>query len=198
MPKRIAFFDFDGTITRSDTLLELAKFAAGSTSFYLKMIRISPWLIAMKIGVISNEKAKEKMLGVFYKGINIKKFDGICEDFVHQSLPALIRPDAMIEIARLKAMEVPVYVVTASAENWIAPWCKQNNVGFIATQLEVIDDKITGNLKGLNCNNEEKARRIKTYFDLSTFDEIYCYGDTAGDNPMLALATHPHYRVFEG
>jgi phosphatidylglycerophosphatase C len=198
LQKSIAFFDFDGTITRKDTLIELAKFAVGSASFYAGMIGLAPWLLAMKAGIISNEKAKEKMLTHFYKGYSLEKFNTLCQAFSEAVLPHLLRSDAMEEIVRLKSRNVEVVVVTASAENWVAPWCEKNDLGLIATQLEVAQNKITGKLKGANCNNDEKACRIRLQYNLSEYAEIYCYGDTKGDKAMLDLATHPLYKKFNG
>lgn len=36
--KQIVAFDFDGTITNRDTLLEFIKFAKGKTAFYLVIL----------------------------------------------------------------------------------------------------------------------------------------------------------------
>ena len=86
--------------------------------------------------------------------------------------------------------------VSASAENWIKKWSDGIGVQLIATQLETVDELLTGKLTGLNCNGEEKATRIKSAYDMSQYDEIYCYGDTSGDKPMLALATKAFYKPF--
>jgi phosphoserine phosphatase len=32
--------------------------------------------------------------------------------------------------------------------------------------------------------------------EASTYDEVYAYGDTKGDKPMLELATFKFYRPF--
>jgi phosphoserine phosphatase len=59
-----------------------------------------------------------------------------------------------------------------------------------------VDGKITGNLMGNNCNGGEKVIRIKQLYDTQQYDEIYCFGDTGGDKPMLALATQSFYKPF--
>lgn len=43
--KQIVAFDFDGTITNRDTLLEFIKFAKGKTAFYLGFLLHLPWLL---------------------------------------------------------------------------------------------------------------------------------------------------------
>jgi phosphoserine phosphatase len=69
-------------------------------------------------------------------------------------------------------------------------------VKLIASRMEVKDEMITGKIDGRNCHGEEKKRRIQEAFDLSAYQEIYCYGDTKGDKPMLSLATSAFYKPF--
>jgi len=40
------------------------------------------------------------------------------------------------------------------------------------------------------------VRRILAAYDLSQYDEVYAYGDTKGDKPMLGLATIAFYKPF--
>jgi phosphatidylglycerophosphatase C len=196
LQKIIAFFDFDGTITTNDTMLELIKFSKGKPAYYLGMIKLSPFLIAMKLGLMPTAKAKEKMLTLFFGGASLNVFNDTCKRFAETKLPALIRPSAINKIKEHLAKQHQVVVVSASAENWVNNWCIQNGIKYLATKLEVIDDKITGKLNGANCNGEEKVNRIKAEYDLSAYKEIYCYGDTKGDKLMLQLATFAFYKPF--
>jgi phosphatidylglycerophosphatase C len=196
LQKTIAFFDFDGTITTHDTMLELIKFYKGSKAYYLGMIQLSPYLIALKLGLVSATKAKEKMLTHFFNDTNVDVFNEKCRQFIETVLPALIRPAAINKIKEHLAKHHEVVIVSASAENWISQWCVQNGIKCIATKLEILNNKITGKLNGNNCNSDEKANRIKKEYDLSAYSEIYCYGDTKGDKPMLALASFAFYKPF--
>ena len=192
----IAFFDFDGTITCKDTLFEIVRFQKGNFNLYLGLIRLSPWLVAMKLGLITNAAAKEKMLTHFFNDTRLEDFQKKCDQFIEKALRRLIRRNALEEIKRHLQNDVTVVVVTASAENWVEGWCKKMNLHCIATRLEVKDDKITGKINGKNCNGIEKVNRIKADFDLSRFDTIFAYGDTKGDKEMLSLATFPFYKPF--
>ena len=197
MQKSIAFFDFDGTITKKDSMLEFARFCSGTIAYVAGMCLISPWLIAMKIGLVNTKIAKEKLITYFLKNTPVEVFNKDCISFTEKVIPFLIKEDALATIKKYQAENIPVIIVSASAENWIAPWCVKNNLKLIGTQLEIKDDKITGKLNGENCNENEKVSRIKKLFNLADYDNIYCYGDSDGDKMMLQLATHPHYRVFK-
>jgi phosphatidylglycerophosphatase C len=196
LQKTIAFFDFDGTVTFKDTMLELIKFSKGKPAYYLGMIKLSPYLIALKAGLVSATLAKEKMLTHFFSGDDFNLFNQDCKRFTKNILPALIRPKAIAAINEHLANNHEVVVVSASAENWVSQWCLQNNINYLATKLEIVDDKITGKLSGANCNGQEKVNRIKDKYILSDYSTIYCYGDTKGDKPMLQLATFAYYRTF--
>ena len=87
-------------------------------------------------------------------------------------------------------------VVTASCSNWIRAWTNSMNLELIATELEVVDGKITGRIKGKNCYGPEKEKRIKLYVELNEFDSVIAYGDSAGDQQMLDMADIKYYRAI--
>ena len=196
MKNRIAFFDFDGTITTRDTLLEVIKFHKGRFKFYLGFLINSPFVVAWKAGIISNQAAKERMLQYFFGGMPAATFQQGCDEFATTKIPPLIRPKAMEEIQKLLAAGTTVVIVSASAENWIQQWCQLNNLQLIGTRLEIKNNLLTGKIEHRNCHGEEKVNRINATFDLSLYDEIYGYGDTKGDKPMLRLATFSFYKPF--
>jgi len=194
--KRIAFFDFDGTITTHDTFLEFVKFYKGAFRYYLGFALNAPFIIAWKAGIISNQAAKEKVLTYFFKRMAEPIFQDRCDEFARAEIPRLVRAKALQEIERLKNAGAEVVIVSASAENWIAAWCRANDLQLLATRLAVNNGMLTGKIDGFNCHGVEKVNRINTAFTLSGYDEIYCYGDTKGDKPMLGLATFSFYKPF--
>ncbi len=196
MKKRIAFFDFDGTITTRDTLLEIIKYQKGTARFYLGFILNAPFLLLFKLGIISNQSAKERMLTHFFGKMSLPVFQEKCDAFAQEVIPTLVRPKAIAEIEKLKSLNAEIVIVSASAENWISEWCKKNNLQLAGTRLETNGVRLTGKIAGTNCHGEEKVRRIKERYDLSQYQEIYCYGDTNGDKPMLGLATIQFYAPF--
>src|SRR5882757_6195198 len=125
MNQRIAFFDFDGTITTKDTLLEFIKFSRGSLLFYLGFMLTSPWVLAYKVKLISNQQAKEKVLQFFFRNWSLSRFQESCEQFGKTAIPGLIRPKALREIEKLQETGFVVVIVSASPENWIRTWADQ-------------------------------------------------------------------------
>jgi hypothetical protein len=56
--KKIYAFDFDGTLTTRDTLLEFIRFVFGIRRMLFGFLIYSPLLILMKLRLYSNYKAK--------------------------------------------------------------------------------------------------------------------------------------------
>lgn len=196
MSKTLALFDFDGTITTKDSFLEFLKFHKGGLNFLFGFALLSPYLVAMKLGLIPNWKAKEIVLKYFLKGLSIEDMKNVSADFSAKIIPRLLRSRALDQIKKHQENGDDIYIVSASAEDWLKPWCDQIGIKLIGTRLEIIDEKITGRIDGNNCYGQEKVERVKAEIDISKYSEIYVYGDSRGDKEMLALAHFPHYKYF--
>jgi phosphatidylglycerophosphatase C len=194
--KQIAFFDFDGTITTRDTLLEFIKFCKGKSAFYFGFTLNLHYLIAYKIGIISNQAAKERILTYFFRNTTLATFESYCSQFSTSVLPGLIRAGAKEEILKLINNGVEVVIVTASAEDWVRPWTESLGIELIGTRLELIEQKLTGKIQDINCHGEEKVKRIKESYSLDNYEKIVAYGDTKGDKAMMALAHTSYYKPF--
>lgn len=196
MSRSIAFFDFDGTITTRDTMIEFLAFFAGKKKFYTGMIRLLPSLLAMKLGLTTNRSAKEKMLTLFLGGRSEIEVRASAKQFSEKKLPALIRKQALVKLNELKKNNTAIVIVSASADLWLTDWCSQYDAAILATKLEVKEGLLTGTINGENCHGEEKVRRIREKYTLADYDDIYCFGDTSGDLPMLALTRNRYYKPF--
>ncbi|HXB29673.1 MAG TPA: HAD family hydrolase [Puia sp.] len=194
--KKIAFFDFDGTITTKDTLLEIIKFQKGKTSFYFGFILHAPWLIAYKLNWLSNNLAKQKILTYFFAGMAEEAFQEKCDLFAEKIIPGIVRPGALTEINVLRSRNFEIVVVSASAANWIRKWSESNSLKLIATKMEVKNGLITGKIEGENNHGVQKAVKIHELWNLNEYEEIYAYGDSSGDKPMMDLATKSFYKPF--
>lgn len=196
MKPSIAFFDFDGTITSRDTLFGIIRYQKGALALYAGMGLLLPALVLFRLKLVSSHTMKQLVLRLFFRGTPEAAFRERCAAFCREALPQLLRAGALKAIQEHQAAGHRVVVVTASAQDWVAPWCAANGLECIGTRLEVLEGRITGRIQGHNCNGYEKVRRICQQIHLPGFGDIYAYGDSSGDRAMLGMATHAYFRKF--
>jgi len=195
--KTLAIFDFDGTITYKDSLKEFIVYSHGKTKFYKGLLTLSPILVAYKLGVISNHKAKETLISYFFKGWEFKDFKKVASDFSLYQLPKLVKKSALERIEWHKNQSHDVVIVSASMECWLKPWCQENKIDLISTKLEIKNGKLTGKFLTKNCHGIEKVNRLLEKYDLNNYKFIYAYGDSKGDKEILKIANKKFYKYFK-
>lgn len=200
MKKKIYCFDFDGTLTTSDTLLEFIKYAKGTSRFLMVFLMYSPLLVLMKLHLYPNWKAKQQIFAHLFASMRIEKFDALCRGFAEES-QHLLRPKGITLMHEALVAGAQVFIVSASIDNWVRPFFDIRNlkgVQVLGTQIEVEDGKLTGNFKSNNCYGKEKVHRITEVlksFERSEY-EIEAFGDSRGDKEMLAFADKGHFKPF--
>ena len=196
MSKKIAFFDFDGTITTDDSLLKFIRFVVGDVKFLIGLFAISPILVAYKLKLLQNYKAKQVMLSWFFKSYSEEAFKKVANDYSLTHIDKILRPKAIERLQWHQKENHKIVIVSASIDCWLRPWCEKNGYELIATKLETRDGVVTGKLLSKNCYGIEKVNRIKELYVLSEYEYIYAYGDSSGDKEMLKLATESFYKPF--
>lgn len=200
MKKKIYCFDFDGTLTTSDTLLEFIKYAKGRSRFLMVFLMYSPLLVLMKLHLYPNWKAKQRIFAHLFAGMRIEKFDALCRGFAEES-QHLLRPKGITLVHEALVAGAQVFIVSSSIDNWVRPFFDIRNlkgVQVLGTQIEVEDGKLTGRFKSNNCYGKEKVHRIAEAlksFERSEY-EIEAFGDSRGDKEMLAFADKGHFKPF--
>ena len=191
--KKIYAFDFDGTLTTKDTLLEFIRFAKGTLAFGLGFLRYTHLLVLMKLGVYPNWKAKQKVFAHFFKGMSIDDFDALCQEFAASS-KHLLRPKGIEAINKAQSEGSEVLIVSASIDNWVQPFFA--NVKVLGTQIEVVDGKLTGRFLTKNCYGQEKVNRILALYPNRQDYHLTAYGDSRGDKDLLAWADESYFKPF--
>lgn len=187
--RKVTVFDFDGTLTKKDTLLEFIKYASGARRFYIGFMLYSPILILMKLHLYPNWKVKQMIFSYFFKGMYYEKFKGLGCQFADR-IELFKRADIVEKLHHHLSQGDSVYVISASIEEWVKPWCKRKGVySVLCTNIEVDDGGcITGVFLTPNCYGKEKVNR---FLECEPHREEYylsAYGDSRGDKEMLEFA----------
>ena len=193
---KLALFDFDGTITIKDSLVEFIQYAVGKPAYYVGLLRLSPMLTAYTLKLIPNHIAKEKLIAHFFKGWDANQFQILAEQYSLKQIDKITRPKAIEKIKWHQEQGHKVVMVSASMGCWLEAWCDMQNIELISTQLEMRDNKLTGKFATKNCYGIEKINRVKKAYNLSDYNYIYAYGDSHGDKELLALADKSFYKPF--
>lgn len=191
MKHNVAVFDFDGTLYNGDSFIDFAVFAEGRLKFALAIIRTLPHLLAWKLGFASNSFAKQKLFSALFKGCRAKEFEKKAEQFA-KVIDRKTVCDVKDKIARHIANNDRTYIISASPAIWIEPWAsKQGVTKIIATEIEVVDGKITGRFSSANCYGQEKVSRLLEAEPERDSYTLYAYGDSRGDKEMLQQSDIP-------
>ena len=94
----LALFDFDGTITTKDSLVDFIQYAVGKPTYYLGLLSLCPMLVAYKLNFIPNYLAKEKLISHFFFGWDAYQFQKLADHYSLNKIDNILRPKAMEKI----------------------------------------------------------------------------------------------------
>jgi len=192
----LVLFDFDGTLTRKDTLFQFIKHLRGTGYFFLGFLILSPILILYRLRLLQNDKTKQIVMSFFWGGTPVEMFQKYCKSFALEIAPKLIRKEALLKLQYHKSAGDDVYIVSASPEDWVKVYADSIGVKCIATRLEIKDGKVTGRIVGKNCYGPEKVSRVRAELNVINYVAIVAYGDSDGDRELLKMADQKFYRKF--
>ena len=66
----------------------------------------------------------------------------------------------------------------------------------LGTQVEVSDGRLTGRFLSRNCYGQEKVNRILACYPDRESYHLIAYGDSRGDEQLLAFADEAHFKPF--
>lgn len=196
--RKIYAFDFDGTLTTKDTLLEFIRFAKGSGQMFCGFLLFSPLLILMKLHLFPNWKVKQKIFSYFFKGMKIDDFNTLCTRFAERN-KHLLRLAGIEKVRQAIAKEhTTVLIISASIDNWVQPFFDEidKKIQVLGTQIETKESRLTGQFTTKNCYGEEKVNRLTALYPHREAYYLIAFGDSRGDKELLAFADKGFYKPF--
>lgn len=196
--RAIAAFDFDGTLTYTDSFTAFL-FETCGTSRVAAVAVTHPGLWTGYLRTRDRGVLKSQFLYKLLGPVSHVELQDRIMDFVKARGRTLFRPDALAAWDGHATTGHRRVIVTASPELLVAPLGALIGADrVIGTRLGFsADGRLQPDLDGVNCRGPEKVRRLHEAFG-DGLDLDAAYGDTAGDREMIAAARHGHYRVFHG
>ena len=186
----IAFFDFDGTLTRADSFLAFLRFFRGRAAYWRGLVALSPWVALYGLRLYPNHRLKERFFGYFCRGVREADLRRVGEEFAATCLPGLCRPELVARLAWHRQRGDEVVVLTASSAIWLGGWCRAQGVELLGTAFAVRDGRYTGQLAGPNCHGRRKRELVAVRLAGRAYAETFGYGNAPDDNPFLSLLQH--------
>ncbi|MGS0747423.1 HAD family hydrolase [Halpernia sp. GG3] len=193
--RKVYFFDFDGTLTKKDTMFMFLRYV-DQNRFAAKFLLHLPLFMMLKFKLAQPEKVKRHFISSVLKGHTEQFLQEKADGFFEENYPDLIRENALEFILNMNREQTESYLVTASLDIWVKPFAKKFNMILISTEAKFKDGIFTGNFNGPNCNGEEKVKRIKQVLGTKKFDKSIAFGDTSGDEALLKYVNEGHYKFF--
>ena len=192
----VAAFDFDGTLTRRDTLLPFLYRLAGPLGMLWRSVLLLPILLGYVLRQLPNDVAKQQVLSRFIAGMTDEALKRQGQRYARYVLPKVLRFDAMTRLAWHRQQGHRCVLISASIEHYVRPWAEANGFDEVLCTRLAVDEEgcLTGRFDGSNCYGAEKARRLRALLGRPEDYVIHAYGDSRGDREMLAMADHPWFR----
>ena len=191
-PSVVAAFDVDGTLTTGDCVTPFLRRAAGRR-LWTTLLR-HPVALAGSAARRDRDRLKELACSAL-RGIESAEIEHLGEAFAREVGAGRLRDDTVARLRRHRELAHTVILASASLDPYLVPLGRSLGVdAVVCTVLERgKDGRLTGRLVGANCRGAEKARRVSDWLrenDLAGA-ELWAYGDSSGDDELLALADHP-------
>jgi phosphatidylglycerophosphatase C len=186
----VAAFDFDGTLARRDTLMPFLRRARGTLLLVQAVVRAAP-------RARDRDAFKVATIGHLFRGMPADELDALGRGYT-TTIEPLLRPEMLERVKWHKASGHAVVIVSASLGVYLRPLAERLELD-AALAVELVagaDGVLTGAVVGeLNTRGPQKVARLRAWaesrYGAATPVELWAYGDSSGDDELLAVADHP-------
>jgi HAD superfamily hydrolase (TIGR01490 family) len=192
--RRVAAFDFDGTLSRKDSLGPFLELVCGKSQLYRAFARRAPVFAGLAIGIGDRDAEKERLVGRLLAGRSASSVRASGAEYARSLTEGdALRPDMLERLAWHRSEGHEIVIVSASLDAYLEPLAPMLGVDRVfCTRLGVAPDgRLDGRLEGGNVRGPEKVRRVREWLGDDDV-ELWAYGDSAGDRELLAAADHAH------
>lgn len=198
--RRIAAFDFDGTLTRRDSVVPFLWRMLSPAAIGRGLTLIVPLITS--VARRDRDRLRAVISDAVFRNVDYETVVGTAERYASTSLEEHLRDSTVARLHQHLADGDHVVVVSASYREYLVPLAEKWGVeAVIATELDTRDvdgvTRCTGALVGGNCRGQAKVDRLRSWMAERGVRrdqvELWAYGDSAGDRELLAWADHPEW-----
>jgi HAD superfamily hydrolase (TIGR01490 family) len=191
-----AFFDVDGTLTRTTILSPLVWYQRA----HLSRPRFALWFAGLVLEVPRliwiDRRSRSRVNVVFYRryaGLRADDLRAWHRQHFADSLRPRLFPAAVARVEEHCRQGHRVVLVTGGLDFVMRPLAEQFGADLIATHLVERDGLFTGEIDGPPIAEERKGQLVREYADKHGIDlaQSFAYTDSHGDLSMLECVGYP-------
>lgn len=181
----LVVFDFDGTLTRTDTLLPFL-----ATVDPVRTARHAPAAVAAaKRRRSDRDRLKEQLIGQVLAGRSSAEVVAHGERFVRRILPRLLRRDVVGHLAAHRRAGRVLALASASPDVVVEPAARLLGVDqVVCTRLAPPDERGPWRFRSGNCRGPEKLDQVERVAGRLGVQRLWAYGNLPDDAPLLSRA----------
>jgi phosphatidylglycerophosphatase C len=186
----VAAFDFDGTLARRDTMVAFLTRTHG-------WHRVTLATAACAMRTRERDALKVAAIGRLFRGMPESKLHELGRAYARK-LPELLRPELVERVQWHKDEGHAVVVISAGLTAYLRPLGEELGLDHVmgvelhADEAGILTGQVIG---GVNNRGPAKVARLQAWIDArygpNTDVELWAYGDSSGDEELLAHADHP-------
>ncbi len=192
--RRVAAFDFDGTLTPRDTLVPFLARSYGRRRLLQVAASVGPpWRLEAEVH--RRDHAKAQLLRRLTRGDDPARLADIGRHYADQ-LESVLRPEMRERVEAHRRAGHELVAVSASLVTYLGPLLGER-LAFdevIAVELAVGDDgRHSGEMVRPNVRGPQKEVRLREWLAATGEAddvELWAYGNSSGDAELLAMADH--------
>lgn len=192
--RRLAVFDFDGTILDGHSPVMLVHYLwTRRTMSPSTLAAVGWWALRYALRLPHEQSEVRERIFRLFKDQTADEVDQMMVNLYDTEISLHIRKDALAAIDEYRRQGVDIIIVSASFEAIVKRAASElGATAQLSTRMEMVDNHYTGNVGSAPMEGDEKRRALIEYADrtygLGRWDLVAAFGDHHSDKDLLALA----------
>ncbi|MEX0767837.1 MAG: HAD-IB family hydrolase [Microthrixaceae bacterium] len=194
--RKVAAFDFDGTLSQRDTLIPFLISVTGRARFAQIASQIGLSGALRGVDLRNRDAVKAQMIHRSMCGRRNQDLLRLGEVYSQDLLAHELNPVTLQRLEQHREAGHELVFVSASLTYYLDPLASSLGVGsVIAVKPTVEHGLLTGQMEYPNVRAEQKAIRLRSWLEQPAIGpmpeiELWAYGNSSGDHALLQMANH--------
>jgi phosphatidylglycerophosphatase C len=197
--RKVAAFDFDGTLSDRDTLIPFLLRVTGRSRFAQIVAQIGVSGLSRGVNLRDRDAVKAEMIHRVMCGRSEEDLQRLGRLYARDLLVNELNPMVLQRLQQHRDAGHELLFVSASLTYYLTPLADELGVNaVIAVEPTVEYGLLTGAMNFPNVRAEQKALRLRSWLNQPVVGpmrnvELWSYGNSSGDHALLEMADHAYW-----